>query len=235
MTEPPLVGAIADDVTGATDVAVAFRRNGLRTFLSFGVSPGLDVGAETVVVALKTRMIEPDAAVAQSRAAWDWLRRLGARRVYFKYCSTFDSTSRGNIGPVLDALADATGAATVVTTPSSPEHGRTQYEGHLFVGDVLLAESHMRDHPVTPMRDSNLPRLLRAQTRETVGLLGYRDVLDGEAAIARRLAAARADGVRYLLADAVTDADLRRLGRVVANEPLMAGAAGLAGVGTERV
>ncbi|MEV4177917.1 four-carbon acid sugar kinase family protein, partial [Nonomuraea sp. NPDC049709] len=156
-----MIGAIADDVTGATDVAVALRRHGLRTVLYFGLPPqGTELPEhDAVVIALKTRTIPRADAVARSLEALHWLRANGAaRQVYFKYCSTFDSTPDGNIGPVLDALADAMDAPVVAMTPSSPEHGRTQYNGYLFVGDVLLGESHMRHHPLTPMTDSYLPR-----------------------------------------------------------------------------
>lgn len=219
-----MIGAIADDVTGATDVAVAFRRHGLRTRLVFGVpTVGLrDVDA--VVIALHTRMIEPAEAVAQSLAAWKWLRDNGIARTYFKYCSTFDSTPRGNIGPVLDALSEAAGARTVVTTPSSPEHGRTQYAGYLFVGDLLLADSHMRHHPVTPMTESHLPTLLRPQTRERIELVPLREVR-------RRALSDRIErGVaRFLFVDALTDDDLAEIGRAAVDLPLTAGAAGLAG------
>ncbi|MBB4678700.1 3-oxo-tetronate kinase [Crossiella cryophila] len=223
-----MLGVIADDVTGATDVAVSLRRNGLRTLLYFGTPPPETEppAAEAVVVALRSRMIPAAAAVTDSLRALGWLRGHRVRQVYFKYCSTFDSTAEGNIGPVLAALATALDARTVVTTPSSPQHGRTQYRGHLFVGDELLADSPMRDHPLTPMRDSNLVRLLQAQVPEPVGLLGHDTVRAGGAALRRAIRQATA---HYLLADATTEEDLRVLGRVLAEDPLVAGAAGLAG------
>lgn len=222
-----MIGAIADDFTGATDVAVAFRRGGLRTLLFFGVPPDTTdlPGHDAVVVALKSRMIPAADAVSHSLEAFRWLRRNNATQIYFKYCSTFDSTPRGNIGPVLDALSKALSATTVVTTPSSPQHGRTQYQGYLFVGDTLLAESSMRGHPVTPMTDSHLPRLLRAQTDHSVALVTHEAVRCGEATL--HTAIQNADA-RYVLVDAVTEDDLRVLGRVVASAPLVAGAAGLA-------
>ncbi|MER7350611.1 3-oxo-tetronate kinase [Streptomyces aurantiacus] len=227
-----MLGVIADDVTGATDVALALRKSGLRTVLYFGV-PGEDVeppGAhEAVVVALKSRMATPADAVAQSLEALRRLRGHGVRQVYFKFCSTFDSTADGNIGPVLDALADALDAPAVLLTPSSPQHGRTQYAGHLFVDGVPLAESPMRHHPVTPMTDSSLPRLLRAQTERPVGLVEWDTVRAGADAVRAALADATARGVRYLLADALDEDDLRTLGRATADAPLTAGAAGLAG------
>ncbi|MFJ2770912.1 3-oxo-tetronate kinase [Streptomyces sp. NPDC087300] len=227
-----MLGVIADDVTGASDVALALRESGLRTVLYFGVPdagvapPG---GHEAVVVALKSRMAPPGEAVAESLAALRRLREHGVEQVYFKFCSTFDSTARGNIGPVIDALADALDAPTVLLTPSSPQHGRTQYEGQLFVNGVPLAESPMRDHPVTPMTDSSLPRLLRAQTDRRVGLLRWDTVRAGTDAVRAEVAAAAGRGDRHLLADALTEEDLRTLGRVAARAPLAAGAAGLAG------
>lgn len=223
-----VLGSIADDFTGATDVAVAFRRGGLRTLLFFGVpTETVDLPPhDAVVVALKSRMLPAAEAVSVSLEALDWLRHNGSQQIYVKYCSTFDSTPLGNIGPVLDALSQALSATPVVTTPSSPEHGRTQYQGHLFVGETLLAESHMRHHPVTPMTDSSLPRLLRAQTDEQVSLIAHETVRRGEAAMTIAIHNAEA---QYLLADAITEADLRAIGRVVANAPLVAGAAGLAG------
>ncbi|WP_329020252.1 3-oxo-tetronate kinase [Streptomyces sp. NBC_00690] len=236
---PAPLGVIADDFTGATDVAVALRRAGLRTLLFFGVPDRTSEGAygseaarlpehEALVVALKSRMVPVADAVASSLGALEWLREQGAGQIYFKFCSTFDSTPRGNIGPVLDRLAEATGADTVPLTPSSPEHLRTQYQGYLFVDELLLGESHMRDHPVTPMRDSYLPRLLRSQTREQVALIGLGTVREGEAAVRAALAGAGARGARYVLADGIDESDLRTLGRAALGSPLVAGAAGLA-------
>ncbi|ONI70900.1 Hrp-dependent type III effector protein [Actinosynnema sp. ALI-1.44] len=226
-----MIGAIADDYTGGTDVAVALRSQGLRTLLFFGAPPestGLP-GHDAVVVALKSRSAPVEQATAQSLAALEWLRHDGCDQIYFKYCSTFDSTPLGNIGPVLDVLADALRAETVVMTPSSPQHRRTQYQGHLFVGGTLLAESHMRDHPVNPMRDSYLPRLLRAQTAEPVGVLPLETVR------ADLAAALSATEDRYLLVDAVEESDLTVIGRALREAPLVAGAAGLArGLATAR-
>ncbi len=220
-----VLGAIADDFTGATDVAVAFRRGGLRTLLFFGVPPETEElpPHDAVVIALKSRSLPVDDAVSLSMEALRWLRNRDAEQIYFKYCSTFDSTPRGNIGPVLDALAQALPPGTVVTTPSSPEHGRTQYQGYLFVGDTLLAESPMRDHPATPMTDSRLPRLLRAQTDTPVALITHDVVRRGETAVREAMATGG-----YVLVDALTENDLRLLGRIVVDAPLVAGAAGLA-------
>ncbi|MBE1577089.1 3-oxo-tetronate kinase [Amycolatopsis roodepoortensis] len=221
-----VLGAIADDFTGATDVAVAFRRGGLHTLLFFGVPSGNEVTPphDAIVIALKSRAIPAEEAVAKSLEALRWLQNRKADQIYFKYCSTFDSTTHGNIGPVLDALSQTLSPARVMTTPSSPEHGRTQYQGHLFVGDTLLAESPMRDHPATPMTDSHLPRLLRAQTTTPVSLLTHDVVRRGEPAVREAF-----DGkTGYVLVDALTEDDLRLLGKVVVKSPLVAGAAGLA-------
>ncbi|MEO3790659.1 3-oxo-tetronate kinase [Nonomuraea sp. B10E15] len=224
-----MIGAIADDFTGATDVAVALRRRGIPTVLFFGLPPEAaePPGHDAVVIALKTRTAPRADAVAQSLAALGRLRSRGVRQVYVKYCSTFDSTAEGNIGPVLDALAGAMDVPLVAMTPSSPEHGRTQYNGYLFVGDVLLAESHMRHHPLTPMTDSYLPRLMEGQSAHRAGVVTLAQVRAG--AMGRRLAELRAEGVRYALVDAVDDADLVTAGRALAGAPLVAGAAGLAG------
>jgi uncharacterized protein YgbK (DUF1537 family) len=220
-----MIGVIADDYTGATDAAVAYRRVGLRTLLFFG-TPSTDElpPHDVLVIALKSRMLAAAEAARQSLEALDWLRRNGVEQVYFKFCSTFDSTPRGNIGPVLDVLATALSAGTVLVTPSSPEHRRTQYQGNLYVDGVLLSESHMRHHPLTPMTDSSLPRLLAAQTNESVGLIEWATVREGVAAVQKALA-----GHRYMLADAIDDDDIRTLGRAVVSAPLVAGAAGLAG------
>ncbi|MEV5325967.1 3-oxo-tetronate kinase [Nonomuraea sp. NPDC052634] len=225
-----MIGAIADDFTGATDVAVAMRRRGLRTVLYFGLPPQGTEPPEhdVVVIALKTRTIPKADAVARTLRALRWLRAHGAaQQVYFKYCSTFDSTRDGNIGPVLDALADAMEVPLVAMTPSSPEHGRTQYNGYLFVGDVLLGESHMRHHPLTPMTDSYLPRLLEAQSAYRAGVVTL-DQVRGHV-VEQRLAELREHGVRYAFVDALDDSDLEVSGRALAGARLVAGAAGLAG------
>jgi uncharacterized protein YgbK (DUF1537 family) len=226
-----MIGAVADDVTGATDSAVAFRRAGLRAAVLFGV-PDDDAplrDADAVVVGLKTRTIPADDAVAQSLHAARWLLARGADRLYSKVCSTFDSRQEGNIGPVADALADLAGADLVVVTPASPEHGRTQYLGHLFVHGELLADSPMRHHPLTPMTDSRVVRLLQAQTPHPVGLVPHSVVRRGAAAIEAALAELRDLGARYAVADAIDDEDLAAVGRAAAALPLAVGAAGLAG------
>jgi 3-dehydrotetronate 4-kinase len=228
----PTIGCIADDHTGGTDVAAAFRRQGLRTVLLFGSPDGrapLDE-CDAVVVALKTRALDADVAVKSSLAARDWLvSHAGVGTVYFKYCSTFDSTSAGNIGPVTDALLDATGATSTVVCPATPEHGRTVYQGHLFVADQLLSESSMRHHPLTPMTDSYLPRLMAAQTPHPVKLVNWQQVRNGSKTIDNELSNAVANGVRHIVVDALDEDDLTAVARAVNGMAVVTGAAGLAG------
>jgi uncharacterized protein YgbK (DUF1537 family) len=225
-----LVGCIADDLTGATDVAVTFSREGLSVIQVNGVPDGnLAVApAEAIVVALKSRTLAAADAVAQSRAALVWLRARGAQRIYFKVCSTFDSTPAGNIGPVADALAEATGAPLNVVTPAYPRNARTVYQGHLFVGEALLSDTGMRTHPLTPMTDSNLVRVLGAQTPHRVGLLPCTTVARGAQAVAARLAALAGEGCRHVIADAIDDAHLQALGSALQPQWLATGGAGLA-------
>lgn len=228
------LGVIADDFTGATDVASMLVRGGMRTVQLIGVPEPAALAAvpdaDAVVVALKTRTIAAADAVAQSLASWRRLAAAGATRCYFKYCSTFDSTAAGNIGPVAEALMHELGTPFTVACPAFPENGRTIFRGHLFVGDQLLSDSGMRDHPLTPMRDSNLVRVLQAQCAAAtrVGLLRYDTVARGAAAVRERVAALRADGVRIAVADALHDADLRTLAEGLAEWPLLTAGSGLA-------
>jgi len=226
-----MIGAIADDFTGGTDVAVAFRRAGLRTVVVFGDPAGeTDLPEhDALVVALKTRTIDASEAVRASVAAAEWLRDRGADQLFFKYCSTFDSRPDGNIGPVADALADLLGAPRAAVVPASPEHLRTQYLGHLFVDRVLLSESPMRHHPLTPMTDSYIPRVLESQTSRSVSLVGLADVQKGRDHIRSLFDAAEADGTRYVVVDAISDADLVEIGFACLPDALVTGAAGLAG------
>lgn len=223
----PKIGCIADDYTGGTDVAAALRRQGLRTVLLFG-PPADDVvidDCEAVVVALKTRALDATAAVKMSLAARQWLvETVGVARIYFKYCSTFDSTPAGNIGPVADALIDAAGGSVTVVCPATPEHGRTVYQGHLFVADALLSESSMRHHPLTPMTDSSVVRLLAAQTTHEVGSVSWQQVQRGPDAVAECLT-----GPRYVVVDALDENDLDTIARAVEGAPVVTGGAGLAG------
>lgn len=229
-----LLGCIADDLTGATDLGVTLAREGLSVIQANGVpAAGIAVPpADAVVVALKSRTSAPDEAIAQALAALAWLRARGAERIYFKYCSTFDSTPRGNIGPVTEALQKALGAAPgdlpTPATPAYPRNGRTVYLGHLFVGDVLLSDSGMRTHPLTPMTDSNLVRVLSAQTRGKVGLVACTDIENGTDAVRRRLAALAAAGCRHAILDATRDEHLVAAGAACLELPLTTGGAGLA-------
>ncbi|MEW2078822.1 3-oxo-tetronate kinase [Streptomyces sp. NPDC013433] len=229
------IGCIADDFTGGTDAAAAFRRAGLRTALVFGTpddTTALPADCDAAVVALKSRSTPAHEAVADSLAAQRWLWARGAAQVHFKYCSTFDSTPRGNIGPVTDALMDAAGAALTLHCPASPPNGRTVYQGHLFVHDQLLSDSPLRHHPLNPMADSSLRRLLSAQTRHPVALIDWTTVRRGVEAVRDALVAHRQAGVRHVVADALTDDDLAVLGAAALELPVIAGAAGLAeGIG----
>src|SRR5690348_12265266 len=208
-----LLGCIADDFTGATDLANNLVRTGMRVVQTIGV-PVAPLGerVDAVVVALKSRTIPAADAVAQSLAALAWLKGEGARQFYFKYCSTFDSTPRGNIGPVTEALMDALGTDFTIACPAFPEIRRTIFKGYLFAGDVPLNESGMQNHPLTPMTDANLVRVLQAQSRRKVGLIDYTVVARGEAAIRSRIATLRAEGVGLAIVDAISDDDLMRLG-----------------------
>jgi len=234
------LGVIADDFTGATDVASMLVRAGLRTVQTIGV-PGLQgtgeippevAQADAVVVALKSRTTPAASAVADSLAALRWLQAAGARQFYFKVCSTFDSTPAGNIGPVAEALmaaiGDGSGTAQTLVCPAFPENGRTVFRGHLFVGDELLSDSGMRHHPLTPMGDSNLVRWMQHQCQRRVGLLRHDTVARGAAAITERLASLQADGVAHVVADAIDNAALRLLAEGAAHLPLWVAGSGLA-------
>jgi len=223
-----LLGCIADDFTGATDLANMLVKGGMRTVQTIGVPKLAPQEADAVVVALKSRTIAPQEAVAQSLAALQWLRAQGCKQFYFKYCSTFDSTPRGNIGPVTDALMDALGTDFTIACPAFPENGRTIFRGYLFVGDVPLNESGMKDHPLTPMNDANLVRVLQAQTARKVGLIGYDAVSAGADTMAGRIAALRKSGVAMAVVDAVSDADLHTIGEACADLPLITAGSGVA-------
>ncbi|MFE1949334.1 3-oxo-tetronate kinase [Streptomyces sp. NPDC059524] len=225
------LGCIADDFTGATDLANNLVRAGLRVVQLIDVpQDGTSVprDADAVVIALKSRTVPAAEAVDASLRALEWLRSAGAGQIYFKYCSTFDSTPAGNIGPVTEALMDALGTDFTVATPAFPDNGRTVFKGHLFVGDVLLGDSGMRHHPLTPMTDSNLVSVLGAQMRRPVGLVDHTVVAAGPDAIAARIDALRKDGVGAAIVDAVSNEDLLRLGAAVANLPLVTAGSGLA-------
>lgn len=223
-----ILGVIADDFTGASDVASMLVRAGMRTLQVLGLPEGALPAADAVVIALKSRTIDPAQAVAQSLQALAALQAAGARQVYFKYCSTFDSTAQGNIGPVIDALMAALATDFTIACPAFPENGRTVFRGHLFVGDVLLNDSGMRHHPLTPMTDANLVRVLQAQTRQKVGLLRHDALNGGPNATRERIAQLRAEGVKIAVADAVSNADLLTLADACAELPLLSAGSGLA-------
>ena len=226
--KPPVLGVIADDFTGATDVASVLVRARLRTVQVIGVPEGAAPRADAVVVALKSRTTRAADAVRESLAALRWLRAAGARQFYFKYCSTFDSTPAGNIGPVAEALMDALEAPFAIACPAFPENGRTVFRGHLFVGDQLLSDTGMREHPLTPMTDANLVRVLQAQTLGRVGLLRHDTVAQGTVAISARIDALRGEGVRLAVADAIDDRDLRALAAACIDLPLITAGSGVA-------
>jgi uncharacterized protein YgbK (DUF1537 family) len=230
-----LIGCIADDLTGATDLGVTLAREGLSVTQVNGVpQAALEVPAtDAVVVALKSRTNPPEEAIAWSLAALAWLRARGAERIYFKYCSTFDSTPRGNIGPVADALLAALDSDFTVATPAYPRNGRTVYLGHLFVGELLLSDSGMRNHPLTPMTDANLVRVLAAQTTGKVGLLSTADVEAGVDALRAGCARLRGEGVRHAILDAIRDEHLVAAGQACLDLALTTGGAGL-GMGLAR-
>jgi 3-dehydrotetronate 4-kinase len=204
-------------------------RGGMRTVQTIGIPDApLDTPAQAIVVALKSRTAPRAQAVSESLAALAWLKSLGCRQFYFKYCSTFDSTNDGNIGPVADALMDALGTSFAIVCPAFPENGRTVYRGNLFVGDLPLHESGMQNHPLTPMTDANLVRVLGRQTKSKIGLLRYDTVQRGVDALAAARAALISDGTRLAIADAISDQDLLTLGAACANDALLTGGSGLA-------
>jgi 3-dehydrotetronate 4-kinase len=223
-----LLGCIADDFTGATDLANMLVRGGMRTIQTIGV-PAQPLGREVdaVVVALKSRTIPAAEAVAQSLAALDWLEQAGYRQVYFKYCSTFDSTPLGNIGPVIDALMNALETPFTIACPAFPEAGRTICHGHLFVGDALLSESGMKDHPLTPMTDANLVRVLQAQIQRKVGLIAYDTLARGPAALRERIALLMQDRVAIAVVDALSEADLHCIAEGCCDLPFVTAGSGL--------
>ncbi len=224
-----LLGCIADDFTGATDLANNLVRAGMRVVQTVGVpNQAIGAGFDAVVVALKTRTVPAGDAVTESLAALAWLQAQGAQQIYFKYCSTFDSTSQGNIGPVTEALMDALETRFTIATPAFPDNHRTVFKGYLFVGDLLLNESGMQNHPLTPMQDANLVRVMQSQTRRRVGLVDHRVVARGESALRERMAQLQTDGVGVAIVDALSNEDLMRLGPALKGMPLVTAGSGVA-------
>ncbi len=228
----PLLGCIADDFTGATDLANNLVRAGMRTVQTIGVPTDVQsIEADAIVVALKSRTVPAEEAIAQSLQAYAWLKAQGVEQIYFKYCSTFDSTPAGNIGPVTEALMDAIygkGQGFTIACPAFPENNRTIFKGHLFVGDVLLSDSGMRHHPLTPMTDANLVRVMQSQTQRKVGLVEQATVAAGPEAIRARFTALQAEGVGVAVVDAISNQDLMHMGQALADTPLVTAGSGVA-------
>lgn len=228
-----LLGCIADDFTGATDLANNLVRAGMRVVQTIGLPDApLPDDCNAVVIALKSRTIAPEQAVKQSLAALQWLKEQHVHQVYFKYCSTFDSwytgEVRGNIGPVTEALMQAMGCDFTIATPAFPDNQRTVFKGHLFVGDQLLSDSGMKNHPLTPMTDANLVHVLQAQCQRQVGLIDYRCVAKGVHAIADRITELKSQGISIAVVDALSNDDLLRLGPALADMPLVTAGSGVA-------
>ncbi|KIC48025.1 3-oxo-tetronate kinase [Tateyamaria sp. ANG-S1] len=223
------LGCIGDDFTGSSDLANTLAKEGMRVVQYTGV-PEASAGPEVEagVIALKSRSIEPEDAVKQSLEALTWLKAQGCSQIFFKYCSTFDSTPEGNIGPVADALAEALNAEQVIVCPAFPGTGRSVYQGHLFVNDRLLNESGMENHPLTPMTDADLRRWLAPQSRYGVGHVPARVVFQGPDAIRAALAQEQAVSRRHIIVDAIRDEDLRAIGGAAAGLPLITGGSGVA-------
>jgi len=227
------LGCIADDFTGATDLANNLVRSGMRVVQTIGVpTTPLAADVDAVVVALKSRTVPKAEAIAQSLAALKWLQAQGAEgrspQIYFKYCSTFDSTPDGNIGPVTEALMEALDTDFTIATPAFPDNGRTVFKGYLFAGHVLLNESGMQNHPLTPMQDANLVRVMQVQTQRQVGLIDYKTVAQGESVIRERISALRSEGVGVAIVDATSNADLLLLGPALKDMPLVTAGSGVA-------
>ena len=218
------LGIIADDFTGASDIALALAEAGMSVAQFIGVpNAAADSSLGAGVVALKSRTAPVQDAINASLAACDWLCEQGAEQIILKVCSTFDSTAQGNIGPVLDALATRLNAGPVIVCPAFPENGRSVYQGHLFVGDRLLNESGMQDHPLTPMTDADLRRVLASQSSRQIGHIPALTVVQGADAITDALTSEA-----HMITDAITDADLIAIGRAAKGLPLLCGGSGIA-------
>ena len=228
-----VLGCIADDFTGATDLANNLVRAGMRVVMTVETpASNQRIEADALVVALKSRTVPATVAVDKALEACRWLQRQGAKQIYFKVCSTFDSTAKGNIGPVIEALMEELGAGFSIATPAFPANARTVVHGHLFVGDTLLSESGMQHHPLTPMTDANLVRVLQAQlkpeAKRTVGLIDYRTVAESAEAIRERMDELQAGGTAIAIVDALNQGDLDRLGKALEDEPFLTASSGLA-------
>ena len=226
---PILLGCIADDFTGATDLANNLVRSGMRTLQTIGIPETSNVAqVDAIVISLKTRTIPVDEAIEQALSALAWLKASGAQQIYFKYCSTFDSTASGNIGPVAEALMRALDTNFTIATPAFPENKRFVFQGHLFLGDQLLNQSGMQNHPLTPMHDSNLVRVLQSQSKLPIGLIDYQCVNEGSQSIEAKFQALRLNSVGIAIVDAISNRDLFEIGRACKSLPLVTGASGIA-------
>jgi uncharacterized protein YgbK (DUF1537 family) len=228
---PLLIGAIGDDMTGSTDLALMLAKQGMSIIQYIGIpSDNMKVeNAHSAVIALKIRTSPVDEAINQSLSACEWLIEKGARQIVFKYCSTFDSTASGNIGPVAESLMKRLGVGITVFCPAFPDNGRTLYNGHLFVEQDLLSESGMRNHPLTPMKDSNLVRFLGKQVSNSkqVSLVSYLEVNAGPQAIKNKLGALEKDGIRFAIVDSLTNKHLLDIGKACSDFRLVTGGSGI--------
>ncbi len=224
-----MLGVIADDFTGASDIASFLVENGLKTVQMNGVPDcALQSQVDAIVISLKSRSNPVEDAIAQSLQALEWLQQNGCKQFYFKYCSTFDSTEKGNIGPVTDALLEALQDDFTMICPALPVNGRTIFNGYLFVGNVLLNESGMQNHPITPMKDANLVRLMDKQARGKTGLVSYSDLMKGADFVKSRFAELKQQGFRYAVVDSVDNSQLAVLAEAIADFKLVTGGSGLA-------
>ncbi len=223
------IGVIADDFTGATDIASFLVLNGLKTVQMCGITPDLPApDAEAVVISHKSRSCPVQDAIAETQASLQWLLKHNCQQIYFKYCSTFDSSKEGNIGPVADALMETLGEKFTIFSPALPVNGRTVYKGYLFVGDVLLEESGMRNHPITPMTDSSLVRLVEMQSKGKCGVVTLETVRQGAAAVKAKISELKAAGYSYAVIDAIDESDLIVQGEALKDMRLVTGGSGLA-------
>ncbi|MDR6434192.1 3-oxo-tetronate kinase [Brucella pseudogrignonensis] len=224
-----VLGCIADDFTGATDIASLLARSGYRVRLHAGLPTGEPdgEGADFEVIALKCRTSPVSEAIKETSAAFDWLHRRGAKRFFWKYCSSFDSTAQGNIGPVAEMLMAKTGVRQTIYCPAFPDNGRRVFMGNLFLNETPLAESSMKDHPLTPMRDSNVMRLLAPQVAGAIGLISLPDIAMGAQAVRARLAALKEQGVAHIVIDAVSNDDLQKVAAACCDMELLTGGSAL--------
>ena len=224
-----LLGCIGDDFTGSSDLANTLAKQGMHTVQYSGIpTDNAGAGVEAGVIALKSRSIPVQEAIEQSLAALEWLQAQGCKQFFFKYCSTFDSTPEGNIGPVADALAERLNADCVIVCPAFPGTGRTLYMGHLFVNDVLLNESGLQNHPLNPMTDADIRRWLAQQSKRPVGHITAQDVEAGVERIQQQLQDEAAAGKRLIVVDAIHDKDLMTIGAAAIELPLITGGSGVA-------